>query len=168
MPTQSTHGTGFWIKKDIIPSLDLHDEYWVEQCRYALPEDQVLGYKAYLKGVKMIYTTNVSHTHLDAGTSNQGKERAYHFAYAQGRNFLIFWHRFIYTPEHSALNNIVNVLAISYRLTAVGMLSLVKTIKKKSISDIKGYLDGLNSAIKYLRSQEYASLPRIFQNRHAS
>ena len=128
----------------------------------------MLGYKAYLKGVKMIYSTNVSHTHLDAGTSNQGKERAYHFAYAQGRNFLIFWHRFIYTPEHNVPKNIVNVLAISYRLTTVGMLSMVKTIKKKSISDIKGYLDGLKSAIKYLRSQEYASLPRISKNHHVS
>lgn len=114
LPTQSFHGSGVWLKNGCINDLDLKSEYWVEGCRYALPEDQVIGYKAYLKGKTILYTTDISHFHLDAGTST-GKDRKFHRAFAFGRNFIIFWHRFILTPTTCKTGRIQACLAILQR-----------------------------------------------------
>lgn len=162
-PTQSCHGTGFWLRNGVGKLLDLSKEYWVQECKYALPDDQVLGYKAYISGLKIVSSRELSHEHLDAGTSVSGTKR-YNLAFAKGRNFLIFWHRFIFKPEKKRVDRIKDRIAINYRLTSDFMVHLTYSLIKLDSRPIRGFISGLRDGRRYLRSMCYKSLPPIIKS----
>ena len=159
-PTQSFHGSGVWFKNGCVNDLDLKSEYWVEGCRYALPDDQVIGYKAYLKGKNILYTTEVSHFHLDAGTST-GKDRKFHRAFAFGRNFIIFWHRFILSQSTCKIERIQATIAICQRYFFQTFSALITGIFTFDFSSVRGLLSGIKEGIDYVYCDEYTNLPKI-------
>lgn len=163
IPTQSSHGTGFWIKTSRVRNLRLEDELWIDGCRYALPEDQVVGYKAYLSGLKTVYSTNLHHWHLDAGTSVTSN-RLYHQGIAGGRNYIIFWHRFIFSQPSPILKKMRNIISICWRTGAVGLQKLVSSLISLNFSRINGYMHGIAMGVNFLKSDEYKKLPKIVSN----
>ena len=160
VPTQSCHGTGFWIKMSRISELKLEEELWIDECHYAFPEDQVIGYKAYLSGLKTIYSTNLQHHHLDAGTSVT-TNKMYHQGIAGGRNYIIFWHRFIFPQSSSISKKMKDIMSISWRIGAVGIQKLISSILSMNFSRIRGYLQGVGMGIKYITSEDYKKLSPI-------
>lgn len=161
-PTQSCQFAAVWTKNGIVSRLRLQDEYWLEGAKYCLPDDQVFGYKAYINHVPSFNSRSVFYRHLDAGSSNSS--RIYDGSYASGRNFLIFWHRFLWKQATTPWRKLRLIHGITYRLVNNCMFSIATSLLKRNPQGLKGYLKGVSDGWRYLRSEEYAHLPGAVTN----
>ena len=159
--SQSNAGPCFLCKKADFLKIRYSEELWLDKTYYALPDDQVMFYKMYKMGLKVLTSFDTGIVHLDAGsTIGQNPERSAKLIFSEYRNKLIFWHRFIYLPEKSWALKIWSVMAILY---AYGIQflkhSVFYLIGKKS--EAKSFWSGCLSGLDYIKSEEYKLLPRI-------
>ena len=159
MPTQSGRFNIFMINSSCINKLELEDEYWVEDCKYALPDDQVFFYKCFLKGLTQISCITPKYTHLDHGSSNPN--RRIDMAHAQGRNYLIFWHRFLFKPCKSIHKKIILCFAILYRLIMNCIIIFISCIVHKNLQILKSYMLGLLNGMRFINSNDYKIMRKL-------
>lgn len=159
--SQTNAGPCFLCRKMDFLSISYADELWLDKTFYALPDDQVMFYKMYKKGLKVLTSFDSGIVHLDAGTTMQSNpERECRLVFSEYRNKLIFWHRFIYLPDHNLLSRFLSVLALSYALVIQFIKCIVYFLIGKG-KTAKAFFDGINDAKRYLKSAEYKSLPLI-------
>lgn len=159
--SQSNAGPCFFCRKEDFLKIAFQEELWLDAAPYALPEDQVMYYKMYKKGLKVLTTFDTGVIHLDAGsTLAPSHEKMQKLIFSEYRNKLIFWHRFLYLPERRLLHKLWALVAIgySYGLQTIKHSVLFVIGKKDSAM---AFLAGVRDAICYLRSEEYKNLPLI-------
>ncbi|MGM9789337.1 MAG: glycosyl transferase family 2 [Candidatus Cryptobacteroides sp.] len=155
-PSQTNAGACFFCKKNDFLNVTFEEESWLDESRYPVGEDQVMYYKMYMSGLKVLTSYNSGIKHLDAG-ANLSKEKEKMLIYSDFRFKTIFWHRFIFRPEKNLLLKAWDCICIGYAFTFAFMVSLLKlrfdilAIKYNSIWD----------AVHFLRSDEYKRLPAI-------
>lgn len=116
--SQTNAGPCFLCRKDDFLKIRFDEELWLESAPYALPEDQVMFYKMYLNGLKILTSFDSGIEHLDAGsTLGLDNERLNKIIYSEYRNKLIFWHRFIYSNGHGWFKAIPFGYAMLLQLT---------------------------------------------------
>lgn len=150
----------FCAKKDFL-TVCLPEELWLDETFYALPEDQVLFYKMHKRGLKVLTSYDSGIVHLDASTTQSGNQNKLpKLIFSEYRNKVIFWHRFIYLPEDSVLLKIWSIVCLLYVLLFQSLKMLIKVLcGQKEIA--RSWYNGLKSAISFLLSDEYKTLPRI-------
>lgn len=156
-PTQSGHGTICFGRTKSLKELDFESEQWLEDTGYALPDDQVMFYKLYLRDNALVYDPSIKIIHLDAGTSIMS-DRKLKNIYASSRNGVIFWHRFIF--KLSAKKISVS-LAFGRRVFFSLFSALIKGLCHYDLSFFHTYLNGYKDGYKFISSKEYKSLPRV-------
>lgn len=159
--SQSNAGPCFFCRKEDFLKIAFQEELWLDAAPYALPEDQVMFYKMYKKGLKVLTTFDAGIVHLDAGSALvPSPERMQKLIYSEYRNKLIFWHRFLYLPENSFLNRFLALVSIGYSfgLQAVKHSSLYVLRKKDGA---RAFFGGIRDAVVFLRSDEYKNIPLI-------
>ena len=129
---------------------------WLDSTRYPIGEDQVMYYKMFLSGLKVLISYNSGIKHLDAG-GNMTKEKEKMLIYSDFRFKTIFWHRFIFRPEKNLLLKAWDCICIGYAFTFAFMVSLLKL--RFDILAIK--YNSIRDAARFLRSDEYKRLPAI-------
>lgn len=146
----------FCTKKDF---LDIHfeEELWMDRLGYALGEDQVMFYKMYKKGMKVLTSYNSGIEHLDAGTTIKSKDKEKTLIYADFRFKTIFWHRFIFLPETALILKLWDILCLGYAFT----FTLLISILKGDFDILKLKWSAIKNGISFLKSTEYKSLSRI-------
>ena len=155
---QSGHGTCIFGKTYALKKLHLEKELWLEDTRYALPDDMVTFYKLYLQGNVIAMNSEVKFYHLDAGSSMIDENRIQQTIYASARNGVIFWHRFIYKKMP---NRLLSVLCLCRRLFFTSLFSLLKSIAKRNFIYFNSYMGGYVSAFRFIKSDAYKNLPRV-------
>ena len=155
-PTQSGPFYAFIMRADKVSALDLNSEYWLDKTRYSLPDDQVFFYKCHLMGLRQYRHSQITVEHLDHGSSDSN--RSLDYAYACGKNFLVFWHRFLY-KRASFFRRIWLEICFGYRVLIQLFTFLLIGLRKCDFAQFKKYYAGLADAVKYLRSKEYQNLP---------
>ena len=159
--SQSNAGPCFFCRKDDFLRISFQDELWLDAAPYALPEDQVMYYKMYKTGLKVLTSFDTGIVHLDAGsTIGQNKERTIKLVYSEYRNKLIFWHRFIYLPEKMLVLRLWSIIAISYTY-CFQMIKSVFLFLLGRHSEAKAFWAGFINGLSFLKSNEYKSLTRI-------
>ncbi len=140
-PTQSGNFPCFLMRTDLTSKLSLKEELWLDETRYAWPDDQVFFYKAFLMGGKIMSCKTPTYVHNDgkAGTHSVRK-RKIDGAYAVGRNSYIFWRKFVY-PNFP--NKAITQLSFLYRITALRVLYFILGAKKFDLSQFKAFCKGL-------------------------
>lgn len=93
--SQTGHGSHCFVETKALKNIHFEDELWLEDSGYALPDDQVMFYKLYLKDYKIAVCLNTYFRHLNAASTNDGL-RYLKIAQAKAGNFMIFWYRFIF------------------------------------------------------------------------
>ena len=154
--SQTNAGACFLCRKDDMVKIHFDDELWLDNMAYALGDDQVMYYKMYLSGLKILTWYGHQFKHLDAG-NNMGPEKEKMRLYGDVYFKTIFWHRFIYLPEPSALMKIWSVVCILYFLLFTILISVARFRRDILRTKCKAIVD----AGCFLRSNEYNSLPRI-------
>lgn len=155
-PSQTNAGACFFCKKNDFLNVSFEEESWLDESRYPVGEDQVMYYKMYLSGLKVLTSYNSGIKHLDAG-ANLTKEKEKMLIYSDFRFKTIFWHRFIFRPEKNLLLKAWDCICIGYAFTFAFMVSLLKL--RFDILAIK--YNSIRDAARFLRSDEYKRLPAI-------
>lgn len=151
--SQTNAGACFLCKKSTFLSIQFEDEQWLDAAPYALGEDQVMYYKMYLSGKKILTWYDHQVVHLDGG-GNLAPEKERMLIYSDFRFKTIFWHRFIFSPDCNLLLKLWDTICISYALGFTLAISLIKgkwdffNLKRKAIAD----------GIRFVQSDEYKKL----------
>lgn len=153
---QSGHGTIVFGKTNAARRVEFNDEKWVEKTGYALMEDQIFYYKAFILGFKIVYDPKIVMLHLDANTTITHNKKLAN-VYASSKNNLVFWHRFIWKQS----NSLGSLLSLSRRLFFTLAASALKNCVSKETGIFKTYLRGYRDGILFLNSKEYKSIPEI-------
>lgn len=155
---QSGHGTCIFGKTKTLRDLHFEDELWLQDTKYALPDDMVMFYKLYLQGNKIAMNTQVRFAHMDAGTSLTNEDKKRNNIYASARNGFVFWHRFIYSCQNKKW---LSILCITRRVFFTLCFSLAKSLIKITPCYFTTYKNAYKDAFKYIHSSPYKSLPPI-------
>lgn len=155
--SQTNAGPCFFCKKEDFLKIHFEDELWMDKQKYALGDDQVMFYKMYLLGLKQLTWFNSGIKHLDAGTAMRNEEKEIMLIYSDFRFKTIFWHRFIYKPDHSVVSVSWSFLCIMYSLLFALFISLVKF----EIDIFKIKFSAIKDAINFINSNEYKEIPPI-------
>lgn len=148
---QTGHGSHCFAKTMALKSIHFEEELWLEDSSYCLPDDQVMFFKLFCYQYKITQSFKTILTHLDGAKKSNRKETA---SYAEGRNYFIFWHRFIYKRDKAIKDKFLDIFAISLRITT----NFLYHLSKRTCSYYtKGVIDG----IKYVCSEKYKILPPI-------
>lgn len=159
--SQSNAGPCFFCKKDDFLAIDYHEEKWLDKTYYALPDDQIMFYKMYKKGLKILTTFDTGVLHLDASSTILNREeKSLKLIFSEYRNKLIFWHRFIYLPERTNVLKVWDVIVIMYTFGLQAMKYSIGYICGKR-EEARAYFGGVKEAMAFVKSPEYKALPRI-------
>lgn len=163
--SQTNAGPCFFCRKADFVSINYKDELWLDETPYAFPDDQVMYYKMYCNGLKILTSFDSGIIHLDASsTINNTTEKAMKVVYSEYRNKLIFWHRFLFSPERNFFVRTGKIIALlyTYGIQAVKYLLVYLTGNKKVAC---AFTTGICDGIAYCKSEEYRQLSKIKKNR---
>ena len=157
MLSQTNAGPCFFCKKEDFLRIHFEEELWMDQQKYALGDDQVMFYKMYLKGLRVLTSYNSGIIHLDAGSTMQSEDKVRNLIYSDFRFKTIFWHRFIWQCEKSLLLKLWSIVCIIYTFGFALGISILKGEWK--IFQLKR--DAIKDGIAFIHSESYKKLPRI-------
>lgn len=160
--SQSGNFQCFFIKTKVACSILFEDELWLEQVKYAIPDDQVFFYKLFINGYTIAYSPQITYNHLDGRTSiNTNRDSL--VTYAVAKNYVVFWHRFLFTQTNRFLLKGKLVAGLFYRCVNSTIIALAFCLIKGRKYKFKMTIKGIIDAFKFIKSQEYKQIrdPKI-------
>ncbi len=154
--SETNAGACFLCRKSDFLSIRFEEELWLDAVPYALGDDQVMYYKMFLHGLKILTWYDHQIQHLDGG-GNLSPEKERMLIYCDFRFKTIFWHRFIYKHASGLSRRVWSAIAISYFLLFSFIISMMKcefqilSIKKRAIRD----------AWSYMKTEDYLKIDSI-------
>lgn len=152
---QSGHGTCVFGKTQNLKDIRFEEEMYLQDTKYALPEDMVMFYKIFLYGNKIAINRSVEFIHLDAGTSLMNVDKKLNNIFASARNGLIFWYKFVYTERDKKL---LSILCFIRRIFFTCLFSFIKGIVYLDFQQFKTYIKAYIDGFKYIKSDKYKPL----------
>lgn len=158
--SQSLAGTCFYADIAALKEVGFSEETWIDASGYSAYEDQTMFYKAWLRGIKTIVVADAYYAHQDAKTSTRGNKPIVMRCLALNR--LIFWHRFIYSMEKSAVGRGWARVCFAYRMLWLRVWTFIDYLRKRMTKeDVHTVLQACADGWVYVRSQEYHRLPQV-------
>lgn len=155
--SQTNAGPCFFCKRKDFLKIHFNEELWMDNLKYAQGDDQVMFYKMYLEGLKLLTWFHSGIKHLDAKSTMENKDKKKILIYSDFRFKIIFWHRFIYLPDKYFFSRLYSILAICYTCFFTLFISLLKC----NIDILKLKWKAIKDGVSFIRSKEYKDLPRI-------
>lgn len=151
---ESTTNAGpcFFCRKEDFLKIKYHEELWLDETPYALPDDQVMFYKMHLNGLKILTSFDSGIVHLDAGSTMQAsEEKVLKVIYSEYRNKTIFWHRYIYNRERNLLMKSWSLVCFGYMLAVQHARSIIKLLKGKK-AEVHAFRKGVRDGWEYVKN----------------
>lgn len=155
--SETNAGPCFMCRKQDFLKIDLEEELWLDELKYALGDDQAMFYKMHLYGLKQLTLFGSGIRHLDAGSTLQNVDKERQMVEADYYFRLIFWSRFIQEPEKNPLIRVWNRGCISYFY----LFGLMMSLLKRDHDMLGRKLKSIKRARSFLKSELYASIPKI-------
>lgn len=151
--SQTNAGPCFLCRKEDFLNIKYEDELWLDETPYAFPDDQVMFYKMYLSGLKILTSYDSEIVHLDAGSSTGNVDRTCKVIYSEYRNKLIFWYRFLYSNEKNYFLKLRKIACITY---VYGLQSINATYKllKGRKEEARVFFLGIKDALIFIRNRK--------------
>ena len=158
LPTQSGAGPAFFIKKQVFKDIHYEDELWVDNYPPGtFYEDQLMFYKIYTNGFKMVTWFDSGVLHLDAGTNNQREKSYEKLMYRAMANYVI-WHRSVLKGK-GGIEALLCHLAYFYRFVMGLLTRVVFALMNVSFKHVSAYVSGNIHGVGLTKSDEYKALP---------
>lgn len=151
--SQTNAGPCFLCRKKDFLNIKYEDELWLDETPYAFPDDQVMFYKMYLSGLKILTSYDSEIVHLDAGSSTGNVDRTCKVIYSEYRNKLIFWHRFIYSNEKNYLLRLWKIACIIYVYVLQSMNATYKLLKGRK-KEARVFFLGIKDALIFIKKRK--------------
>lgn len=151
--THSASGCCCLCSNKAFKNINFIDDLWLQETRYALWDDQVMFYKFWKKGLKVMCVPDADIEHLDAGGNSEG--RAKDAAYANGRNKVIFWYKYIYKDEKFIFYRALDKMCLFYHLYSNILFSWIADFRKsKQCKTASSYLKGVKEGFRFIHENE--------------
>ena len=162
-PTESFAWTCFMIRTETMRALTMEEEIpWVERFGYAMGDDRVMAYKLIRRGGRACIVANALYEHQDARTSTASSEMVNTKpSFCMGFFHTVFWHRYIRDLEPSPLGRLYDRLCFSYWRGAMWCYHLLKAVKPSHRPLRKAFLEGIREGLRYVKTEEYRTLPPV-------
>lgn len=157
MLSQTNAGPCFLCRKQDFLAIHFEDELWLDSMSYPIGEDQIMYYKMYLSGLKVMTHYGTGIEHLDGGNNLNNKEKELRLVGADYYFRRVFFDRFILRPEKNAMKRLWSRICIGY-FYAFGMTVSVIKGEKEVLRIKRG---ALRKANEFLKSEAYKSLPLV-------
>lgn len=157
METQCFSGACILAKKSALLDVSFQDERWMDLCRYTLNDDQLLAYKLYRYGYKVLMHSDTGIEHLDAQTGHE-TDKFKEFYAAQFLQYVI-WFRSVYEPD-SVVEKVLDILCFYCRWGFRFVLAVLSHVLGKNPQSDKDCIFALKEGREFVHSQKYASLPK--------
>lgn len=151
--SQTNAGPCFLCRKKDFLNIKYEDELWLDETPYAFPDDQVMFYKMYLNGLKILTSYDSGIVHLDAGSSTGGVDRTCKVIYSEYRNKLIFWYRFLYSNEKNYLLRLWKIACIIYVYVLQSINATYKLLKGRK-EEARVFFLGIKDALIFIRNRK--------------
>lgn len=158
MDSQSCAGPCILVKKSVNNNLRYEDELWMDEFPYTSGQDQIFAYKLYRYGYKLCIHYSAGVIHLDTRTGHIKDEVKTDFN--KRKIGYIEWYRSIYEPSP---NNIQKAIALfSYYSFWFWLMSLaiISFVIGRNKFKVKNSIKALSEAREYVKSVEYANIPK--------
>lgn len=137
-----------WRKQDFLNIHFENDIDWLDSAPYALPEDQVMFYKAHKSGLKVGTVFNSGIIHLDAGTSvEHNHERKMKLLYSDIRNQILFCRKYVWGEKHG-IRRLFLKIPLNYSLM-VRCAFTSRHLFKGDASPLKTFFKAVHDARAY-------------------
>ena len=158
--SQTCDGPAWLCKRDVLLSLHLEDELWLDKLGFSYGDDSLESYKLFKNGYKLGVYYGDQVKNLNAKTSSGDYHKNTRKFYVRSYASFVLWWRMIYDiKEDSALNRLFS--CIFFGIKAIWLLP-VNCIAAFFYRDIKipyyytkGIIDGWN----FVHSEEYKKIP---------
>lgn len=157
--SQTNAGACFLCKKDLFRAIHFEEELWLDEMPYAIGDDQVMFYKMYLCGIRQFTLFHTGIKHLDGSGNMTNPEKGKKLVEADYFFRKIFWTRFIQEPERNPMIKLWNRICIGYFYSFGIMMSVIKGDRDM----LYRKWHSIKRAKEFLKSPEYASLPKIIR-----
>lgn len=154
--SQTNAGACFLCSKANFLKIHFEDERWMDGQEYAIGDDQVMFYKMYLSGLKILTWYTHGFRHLDGGDNLNPKKKKRLIA-ADFWFKVIFWHRFVFLPEKRFGIRLWSICCLGYTLVFALLVSLLKG----NIDIVRVKHDAIHRAIRFIKDERYRKLPKI-------
>lgn len=163
--TQSFPGTACLCKTDVFRAIHYEHEFWIDQFPAGtFAEDQVMSYKLYKNGFKVVMANDTGILHLDAGTNNIHNKTYKKIKY-RALSYFMTWYRTCYDIKgNSASERLLCTLAFSWRFVLGTATRLLFSIVKLHPKHLVAYVHGTLAGMVFAQSQEYKSLNNFIIN----
>lgn len=148
--SQTNAGPCFLCRKKDFLNIKYENELWLDETPYAFPDDQVMFYKMYLNGLKILTSYDSEIVHLDAGSSTGSVDRTCKVIYSEYRNKLIFWYRFLYSNERNFFLRFWKIACITYVYGLQSINAVYKLLDGKR-EEANAFFYGAKDALYFIK-----------------
>lgn len=171
LPTMSAAGTAVFLKTEAWKAIHYEDEEWIDEFPAGtFGEDQLMYYKLYINGYKLLMWYDSGCLHLDANT-NKASGKAYEKLYYRAMSLYLTWHRSLYSVDgHNKVRNIGKGrlrAAFEWRYLCGCFTRVVFSLMNGSFRFLKAYVRGYRDAKKYVETEKYKKLPDFITVSHS-
>lgn len=156
MTSQSCAGACLLLKKRVFLEIRFWEETWMDSFRYPIGEDQMLAYKLYRTGHKLLVHFDAGVTHLDAGSGHVSDPEKTDLD-EKCLRYLI-WYRSIYQPS-KGIERLWASVSFYSRWALQLTLSLISVINGHSFRFTNCFIS-LRKARAFIASDEFSSIPK--------
>ena len=160
--TETFAGPCWMVKKNVLKSVHLEDELWLDRMGFSYGDDAVESYKLFMNGFKcgVLYDSGVKN--LDAKTSSGAYHKNDKKFYTRSYGLFTTWWRMIYTSRDKQwLSALLFGLKAWWQLNLHVLLGIVKLNLIIPFNYVKGLKDGWN----FVHSDEYKAIPPYIINK---
>ena len=159
--SQSAGWACFFADIERLRDIHMEDELWLDRLGYSAHDDQVMFYKAWLRGNKTAIVSTAAYQHLDGKASTHG--RPLQVKRSMGFTRTVLWHRFFY-HRASLPGKLWAVLCYGYRTLFQTATDLVRNcIGNRPFAETKAFLEGVSIALKWTKTDEYKCLAPVVE-----
>ncbi len=159
--TQSGAGPASMWRKDSFLYIRFEDERWMDRFSYALGDDQLMFYKVFVNDSYGLLFYNSGIEHMDAQTSQKSAVMDSRKTLFRSQLRFIVWYRSIYECSESWRDRVLNIASYLTLIAVIFSSHLLLSIVKLSPSIIMQFVKGQIEAMRYVRSEEYARVPKF-------
>lgn len=151
--SQSAAGPASLWKKDALLSIHFTDELWLDNMGFAWGDDQLMFYKAYLNGFKLIVSYDCGIIHLNAKTASSVKDVSTDRWMKRAMCQYLLWYRSCYSVNgFSRMEKCLRMLSFAFKEMEGFFVHLCYSMIKLCPSFIFAYLKGIWQGYKYART----------------
>lgn len=158
MRSQSCAGSVILINASVYRKLHFEDEVWMDSFAYALGDDQMFSYKLYKKGFTLLVHFDSGITHNDGRTGRINNESLSDYTSRVLR--YVIWYRSVYQADKRMFSKFLDCLAFYCDWCWMTTVAMIETVFKHKAYKLANSFAALSVAKRYVRSEEFISIPQ--------